>query len=110
QIANTLATRQILTHGPDKFELIWTYFGYADDTPEQRAMRIKQINLIGPAGLISMEDGDVCEIVQNGIVRDGDKSSVVLMGGDSVTEFQDTTLTESGIRGFWRGYRKIMGF
>ena len=110
QIANTLATRQILTHGPGKFELIWTYFGYADDTPEQRAMRIKQINLIGPAGLISMEDGDVCEIVQNGIVRDGDKSSVVLMGGDSVTEFQDTTLTESGIRGFWRGYRKIMGF
>ena len=110
QIANTLATRQINTHGPDKFELIWTYFGYVDDTPEQRDMRIKQINLIGPAGLISMEDGDVCEIVQKGIVRDGDKASVVRMGGDTIESAGDTTLTESGMRGFWNGYRQIMGF
>lgn len=107
QIANTLATRQIVTHGPDAFELIWTYFGYVDDTPEQRAMRIKQINLIGPAGLISMEDGYVCEMVQDAIVRDGDEASVVLMGGESI-EGGDTTLTESGMRGFWRGYRRMM--
>jgi phenylpropionate dioxygenase-like ring-hydroxylating dioxygenase large terminal subunit len=108
QIANTLATRQIVTRGPQAFELIWTYFGYVDDTPEQRAMRIKQINLIGPAGLISMEDGDVCELVQNAIVRDGDACSIVEMGGRDIADI-DSTLTEVGMRGFWKGYRKIMG-
>ncbi len=108
QIANTLATRQIVTHGPQQFELIWTYFGYVDDTPAQRAMRIKQINLIGPAGLISMEDGDVCELVQNAIVRDGDQASIVEMGGRDIADI-DSTLTEVGMRGFWKGYRAIMG-
>ena len=109
QIVNTLATRQIVTHGPDRFELIWTYFGYVDDTPEERAMRIKQINLIGPAGLISMEDGDVCEMVQAAIVRDGDQASVVEMGGRGIGD-EDTTLTEVGMRAFWKGYREVMGF
>ena len=108
QIANTLATRQIVTHGPNAFELVWTYFGYVDDTPEERAMRVKQINLIGPAGLISMEDGDVCELVQNAIVRDGDAASIVEMGGRDIADI-DSTLTEVGMRGFWKGYRKIMG-
>ncbi len=108
QIANTLATRQIVTHGPQQFELVWTYFGYVDDTPEERAMRVKQINLIGPAGLISMEDGDVCELVQNAIVRDGDAASIVEMGGRDIADI-DSTLTEVGMRGFWKGYRKIMG-
>lgn len=108
QIANTLATRQIVTHGPQQFELVWTYFGYADDTPAERAMRIKQINLIGPAGLISMEDGDVCELVQKAIVRDGDQASIVEMGGRDIADI-DSTLTEVGMRGFWRGYRNIMG-
>jgi phenylpropionate dioxygenase-like ring-hydroxylating dioxygenase large terminal subunit len=108
QIANTLATRQIVTHGPQQFELIWTYFGYVDDSPAERAMRVKQINLIGPAGLISMEDGDVCELVQNAIVRDGDAASIVEMGGRDIADI-DSTLTEVGMRGFWKGYRTIMG-
>ena len=108
QIANTLATRQIVTHGPKQFELVWTYFGYTDDTPEEREMRMKQINLIGPAGLISMEDGYVCEMVQDAIGRDGEEASVVLMGGTDI-EGGDTTLTEAGMRGFWRGYREMMG-
>jgi anthranilate 1,2-dioxygenase large subunit len=107
QIANTLATRQIVTRGVDAFELVWTYFGYADDTPQQRAMRIKQINLIGPAGLISMEDGDVCEMVQQAVTEDG-ACSVVEMGGREVGD-ADHVLTETGIRAFWQGYRQIMG-
>src|SRR3546814_1566566 len=37
QISNTLAVRQIVTHGPDSFELVWTQFGYADDDAEMDA-------------------------------------------------------------------------
>jgi hypothetical protein len=55
QIHNTLVARQLLPKGPDHFELIFHFFGYEDDTPELRALRIKQANLVGPAGYISME-------------------------------------------------------
>src|ERR1019366_6407501 len=54
QIMNTLATRHIRPKAPDDFELYWTYFGYADDDEETTAARLKQVNLAGPAGLISM--------------------------------------------------------
>src|SRR6516162_5592144 len=50
QIHNTLVARQLLPKGPSNFELIFHFFGYADDTPELRALRIKQANLVGPAG------------------------------------------------------------
>ncbi len=39
QIANSFATRQIVPKGPNAYELIFTYFGYADDDAELDAMR-----------------------------------------------------------------------
>jgi len=47
-------------------------------------MRLKQINLIGPAGLVSMEDGLAIEIVQQGIAKDGGAEAIVEMGGKTV--------------------------
>jgi anthranilate 1,2-dioxygenase large subunit len=81
QIANTLAVRQICTKGVGAFELVWTQFGFADDDDEMQAIRLKQGNLIGPAGLISMEDGEAVEIVHHSILREQDKSSYIAMGG-----------------------------
>ncbi|RKX43812.1 MAG: Rieske (2Fe-2S) protein [Verrucomicrobia bacterium] len=107
QIQNTLAVRQILPKGKDEFELVWTYFGYADDSEELRNIRLKQFNLIGPGGLISMEDGESTELCQKAIVRDGDHTNVILMSG-SGTESEGHLVTESAIRGLWKGYRKMM--
>ncbi len=109
QIQNTLATRQILPKGPDQFELIFTYFGYEDDDEELRAIRLKQANFVGPAGLISMEDGHAAEIVQQAIVRDKDASSFIGFGGEGISD-QENLLTETAIRGFWQYYRDVMGF
>ena len=67
QIHNALAVRQIVPRGVDATDLNWTYLGFADDTPELRAMRLKQDNLAGPAGFVSMEDGAVGGFVQRGI-------------------------------------------
>ena len=53
QILNTLATRQILPKRPDAFELLFTFFGYADDDETMRQRRIKQANFVGPAGYIA---------------------------------------------------------
>lgn len=109
QIQNTLATRQILPKAPDQFELILTYFGYQDDDDELRAIRLKQANFVGPAGLISMEDGHAAEIVQQAILRDRDASSYIGFGGEDVGD-QENLLTETAIRGFWHYYRDVMGF
>ncbi|WP_235538677.1 anthranilate 1,2-dioxygenase large subunit AndAc [Sphingomonas sp. Root710] len=107
QIHNTLVARQLLPKGPNNFELIFHFFGYADDTPELRALRIKQANLVGPAGYISMEDTEATELVQRGTVRDGDQHSVIEMARNAPDQ-HNTLITENLIRSFWRGYRKLM--
>jgi anthranilate 1,2-dioxygenase large subunit len=61
QIQNAIAVRQIVPRGIEKTDLNWTYLGFSDDTSEQRLTRLKQGNLVGPAGYISMEDGCVGE-------------------------------------------------
>ena len=109
QIQNTLAVRQILPKGRDAFELVWTYFGYKTDDEELRNIRLKQINLIGPAGLISMEDGESSVICQQAVVRDQNDWSCIEMGGRDV-EDADHLVTETTIRAFWDHYRELMGY
>ena len=109
QIHNTLVARQVLPKGPDSFELVFHFFGYADDTPEMRALRIKQANLVGPAGYISMEDTEATELVQRGTLRDPDATSVIDLGRSDPTR-EDTMITENLIRRFWTGYQSLMGY
>ena len=107
QIQNCIAIRQILPRGIGRTDLNWTYIGFADDTPEQRAIRHKQCNLIGPGGFVSMEDGCVGGFVQRGIAGSSEVSGVLEMGGDTTTS-QDTRVTETSVRGFWKAYREAM--
>ena len=74
-----------------------------------RKLRIKQANLVGPAGYISMEDTEATELVQRGTVRDGELTSTIEMSREAPDE-QATLITESLIRRFWVGYQKLMGF
>jgi anthranilate 1,2-dioxygenase large subunit/terephthalate 1,2-dioxygenase oxygenase component alpha subunit len=108
QIQNTLAVRQVLPDGIDSTVLNWVYLGFKDDTPELRAMRHKQSNLIGPAGFVSMEDGAVGGFVQRGIASASGQQAIVEMGGDSVRS-QTSRTTEASVRGFWKTYRTHMG-
>lgn len=108
QILNTLAVRQVVPKGPDRTELIWTHYGFADDDPEMGEMRLRQANLVGPAGYISMEDGAVGGFVRRGTAGAGGLEGVVEMGGDG-TESQGTRATETSVRGFWKAYRALMG-
>jgi len=95
--------------GVDRMELHWTYLGFADDSPEMNRRRLKQQNLVGPAGFVSMEDGCVGGFVQRGIAAAGEQVSVVEMGG-SGTESQATRASEAAVRGFWKTYRRHMGY
>lgn len=109
QIQNAIAVRQILPRGVRQTELNWTYLGFDDDTPELREMRLRQSNLVGPAGYVSMEDGCVGGFVQRGIDGARDSNSVIEMGGDSA-ESSASRVTEASIRGFWKAYRNAMGY
>ncbi|WP_166676926.1 aromatic ring-hydroxylating dioxygenase subunit alpha [Paraburkholderia caballeronis] len=109
QIQNAIAVRQILPRGTQQTELNWTYLGFEDDTPELREMRMRQSNLVGPAGYVSMEDGCVGGFVQRGIDGASDHRSVLEMGGDTA-DSSASRVTEASIRGFWKAYRNAMGY
>lgn len=109
QIYNTLATRHIRPVAPDEFELMFTFFGFTDDDDELDRLRRLQANLAGPAGYISMEDGEATELVQRGIVRDLDRHSVVEMGGKGPIETAEYLVTEVPLRGLWKRYTELMG-
>jgi len=108
QIQNALAVRTILPRGTDSMHLKWTYFGFEDDTPEQRKARLKQCNLVGPGGYVSMEDGCIGGFVQRGTVGSPNERAVLAMGGYAI-DSSDDRITEAAIRGFWREYRVRMG-
>ncbi|GAA5165271.1 Rieske 2Fe-2S domain-containing protein [Pseudonocardia eucalypti] len=107
QIQNSVAVRQILPRGVDRTELNWTLLGFAEDTPEQRRVRLKQSNLVGSAGYISMEDGCVGGFVRRGVAGAGDQEAVVEMGGESSAS-SESRVTEASIRGFWKAYLNAM--
>jgi anthranilate 1,2-dioxygenase large subunit len=102
--------RQLLPKGPTNFELIFYFFGYTDDTPEMRMQRIKQANLVGPAGLVSMEDTLATELVQSATAASGDAMSIADMGRDVPDDQQIRSgVAESHVRGLRRGYQELMG-
>jgi len=108
QQSNTLATRQIVPRGPGEFDLHWTFFGYADDDEEMTQRRLRQANLMGPGGLVSMDDGEIIARAQDGFRTDPQGASNVEMGGRDYAD-ADHMVTDVALRAFYRGYRKVMG-
>jgi anthranilate 1,2-dioxygenase large subunit/terephthalate 1,2-dioxygenase oxygenase component alpha subunit len=105
---NIMAVRHFVPRGVGQCDLHWIYLGYAGDAPEMRTRRLRQLNLAGPAGFVSMEDGCIGGFVERGAVTAPRGMSVVEMGGAG-TEAQDTRATEVAIRGFWRQWRATVG-
>jgi len=108
QTRNSLAVRRLVPQGLERTELNWTCFGFTDDDEEMTERRLRQANLIGPAGYISMEDGAAPGFVQRAVGTAPELVSVVEMGGASVAS-DDNRVTEAAVRGFWKAYRQHMG-
>ena len=106
QVRNSLAVRQVLPKGTDRSDLVWTYIGFEDDDEEMDARRLRQANLVGPAGYISMEDGVVGGFVQRAIRGVTEDHSIVKMAGEEANSME-SRVTESPIRGFWKKYRAL---
>lgn len=109
QIDNSLATRQVRTFGKDEFELFWTLFGYADDSEEMTQHRLLQANMVGAAGLISMEDAEAIEIVHRASAGDRTACAIIEMGGGGPIGEVDYHVNDIACRGFWSYYAELMG-
>ena len=107
QIHNSLVCRQLLPKGPDAFELNFHFFGYADDSPGLRRMRIRQMNLVGPAGYISMEDTEATEMIQRVLASHDEGSSYIGMARDGPPD-EGSLISERMVRSMWRGYDALM--
>lgn len=105
---NAMAFRFFTPNGQDKTNLEWIYFGYADDTPDMLKRRLRHLNLGGPAGFVSMEDGCIGGFVERGIATAQDETSIVAMGGAG-TVSETTRATEAAVRGFWALWRRLVG-
>ena len=64
---NTLGIRQIVPTGPHEFIMKWTMFGFEGDDEEMTRHRLRQGNLMGPAGFLGLEDNEAIKFVQDGM-------------------------------------------
>jgi len=110
QVENAFQIRHLRPKGPEKFELFWTYFGFADSDAQEAQDKLRLANMIGPAGFISMEDGEAARLVQQAARTQRGQFAFVEMGGRGEVKDQDHLVQEVAIRGFWQYYRKVMRF
>lgn len=108
QVRNTIAIRVIRPRGVHKSELEWIHIGFDTDDEAMTERRLRQGNLIGPAGYIAMEDGFVGGAVQRALRYNDEGAGVVMMGGHDA-DSQPFKTSEASIRGFWKHYRMLMG-
>jgi anthranilate 1,2-dioxygenase large subunit len=108
QVRNTIAVRVVRPRSVDKTELEWIHLGFDSDDEAMTDRRLRQGNLIGAAGYISMEDGCVGGFVQRALQYNDEGAGSVMMGGHEA-ESQTFRASEAAIRGFWKHYRALMG-
>ena len=95
----------------DETEVHYAYFARADDSEELIEHRIRQAsNLLGPCGMVSMEDAAVFHRVHVGSHTPG--VSVFLKGATDENVIPDSfgQSDESANMPFWEYYRDLMGF
>jgi anthranilate 1,2-dioxygenase large subunit/terephthalate 1,2-dioxygenase oxygenase component alpha subunit len=107
QILNSIGFRQTIPKGPEKCLLVWTLVDFESDTEEQRAVRARQSNLVGPHGYISMEDGAIGGFVQRGVAGDQDAKALLEMGGAGYGS-TPSRASETSVRGFYKAWRDCM--
>ncbi|MEM5277307.1 aromatic ring-hydroxylating dioxygenase subunit alpha [Cupriavidus taiwanensis] len=106
---NTLGVRQIVPNGPDSMLMLWTMFGYEDDTGEMTQHRLRQGNLMGPAGFLGLEDNEAMKFVQEGVRRSSSDLNVLKLDAQQIGT-SSSLISESAIRAMYQYYRGVMGF
>jgi anthranilate 1,2-dioxygenase large subunit len=106
---NTLGVRQIVPTGPHEFIMKWTMFGFEGDDEEMTRHRLRQGNLMGPAGFLGLEDNEAIKFVQDGMQRVPDGEHLVKLDPATPAGTSDTLISESAIRAMYKHWRQEMG-
>jgi anthranilate 1,2-dioxygenase large subunit len=105
---NTLGIRQIVPTGPHEFIMKWTMFGFEGDSEEMTRHRLRQGNLMGPAGFLGLEDNEAIKFVQDGMQRVPDGEHLVELDPQTGYGTSDTLISEAAIRAMYRHWREVM--
>lgn len=104
---NTLGVRQIVPTGPNEFIMKWTMFGFEGDDKEMTRHRLRQGNLMGPAGFLGLEDNEAIKFVQDGMISVPNGQHVVELD-PGVMGTSDTLISEASIRAMYQHWRSAM--
>jgi anthranilate 1,2-dioxygenase large subunit len=109
---DVMSVRYAIPRSVDSTEVHYAYFSHADDDEETARHRLRQAsNLLGPSGLISLEDGAVFNRLHVGAHSGG--VAAFQKGVDDSTGELPRTLgqnDEAGNLVRWDHYRQLMGF
>jgi phenylpropionate dioxygenase-like ring-hydroxylating dioxygenase large terminal subunit/NADPH-dependent 2,4-dienoyl-CoA reductase/sulfur reductase-like enzyme len=106
---NTLGVRQIVPTGPHEFIMKWTMFGFEGDDEEMTRHRLRQGNLMGPAGFLGLEDNEAIKFVQDGMQHVPNGKHLVELDPDIAAGTSDTLISEAAIRAMYQHWRQEMG-
>jgi phenylpropionate dioxygenase-like ring-hydroxylating dioxygenase large terminal subunit/NADPH-dependent 2,4-dienoyl-CoA reductase/sulfur reductase-like enzyme len=106
---NTLGIRQIVPTGPHEFVMKWTMFGFEGDSEEMTRHRLRQGNLMGPAGFLGLEDNEAIKFVQDGMQRVPNGEHLVKLDPDIEAGTADSLISEAAIRAMYKHWRQEMG-
>jgi apoptosis-inducing factor 3 len=106
---NTLGIRHIVPNGPHEFIMKWTMFGFEGDDEEMTRHRLRQGNLMGPAGFLGIEDNEAIKFVQDGMQRVPDKEHLVMLDPAVAAGTAESLISEAAIRAMYQHWRAEMG-
>ena len=106
---NTLGVRQIIPTGPHEFIMKWTMFGFEGDDEEMTRHRLRQGNLMGPAGFLGLEDNEAIKFVQDGMQHVPGGQHLVKLDPAVAAGSSDSLISEASIRAMYRHWRAEMG-
>ncbi|QRG05948.1 FAD-dependent oxidoreductase [Xanthobacter dioxanivorans] len=106
---NTLGIRHIVPTGPNEFIMKWTMFGFEGDDEEMTRHRLRQGNLMGPAGFLGLEDNEAIKFVQDGMIGVPGGEHLVQLDPQVEAGTSDTLISEAAIRAMYRHWRDAMG-
>ena len=105
---NTLGVRQIVPTGPHEFIMKWTMFGFEGDDDEMTRHRLRQGNLMGPAGFLGLEDNEAIKFVQDGMQHVPGGQHLVKLDPAVAAGTSDSLISEASIRAMYRHWRAEM--
>src|SRR5215468_2079073 len=106
---NTLGVRQIVPTSPHEFIMKWTMFGFEGDDDEMTRHRLRQGNLMGPAGFLGLEDNEAIKFVQDGMQHVPGGQHLVKLDPAVASGTSDSLISEASIRAMYRHWRAEMG-